>query len=186
MAGHQRRGWGVPGRAIDFQVAEVVCGFVLTKSTGTRRSGGWHAAGAKYAACEVKVRAHRDPGGSATSSLSLPLSVADTLPSSRTYAKMPNQHSSAAERLRRLEEAKAFVRVHLAAGPQPARRLLRAARAAGIATRQLHRAKDALGVRPERLGGYGAHGQWTWYLPEGGGPAAAPSVILRVLTGERS
>ena len=104
---------------------------------------------------------------------------------SRTNAKMPNQHISAAERLRRLEEAKAFLRTHLAAGPQPARMLVKASRAAGIATRTLHRAKDALGVRPERSGGYGAHGQWTWYPPEADGPATSPSVPLRVLAGER-
>lgn len=100
-------------------------------------------------------------------------------------AKMPSQWISAAERLCRQEEAKAFLRQHLAAGPQPARVLLKAARAAGIATRTLHRAKDALGVRPERSGGYGAHGQWTWYPPEAGRSATSPSVSLHVLTGER-
>ena len=97
---------------------------------------------------------------------------------------MPSQRVSAAERLRRLAEAKAFLRQYLATGPQPARTLLKAARAAGIATRTLHRAKDALGVRPERSGGYGAHGQWTWYPPEAGGPAASPAVPLRVLAGK--
>ena len=81
-------------------------------------------------------------------------------------AKVPSQRISAVERLRRLEEAKTFLRQHLVAGPQPARTLLKAARAAGIATRTLHRAKDALGVRPERSGGYGAHGQWTWHSLE--------------------
>jgi hypothetical protein len=100
-------------------------------------------------------------------------------------AQMPSQRISAAERLRRLEEAKAFLRAHLAIGPQPARSLLKAARAAGIATRTLHRAKDALGIRPERSGGYGAHGQWTWYPPEAGGSSASPSVPLYVLTGKR-
>ena len=99
-------------------------------------------------------------------------------------AKMPRQRISAAERLRRLEEAKAFLRAHLSACPQPARTLLRAARAAGIATRTLHRAKDALGIRPERSGGYGAHGQWTWYPPEAGGQARSPSVALYVQSGE--
>lgn len=82
-----------------------------------------------------------------------------------TPAKMPHQRPSAAERLRRLEEAQAFLRHQLAAGPQPARVVLKAAKSAGIATRTLHRAKDALGVRPERTGGYGAHGQWIWYPP---------------------
>lgn len=97
---------------------------------------------------------------------------------------MPSQRSSAAERLRRLEEAKAFLRAHLAAGSQPARALLKAARAAGIATRTLHRAKDAIGVRPERSGGYGAHGQRIWYPPAAGGSASARSAPLDVLTGE--
>lgn len=100
-------------------------------------------------------------------------------------AKLPSQSISAAERLRRLEESKAFLRAHLAAGPQPARTLHKAARAAGIATRTLHRAKDALGVRPERSGGYGAHGQWTWYPPKVGEPAAAPFAPLHVLTDKR-
>lgn len=102
-----------------------------------------------------------------------------------TNAKLPNRRISAAERLRRLEEAKVFLRAHLAGGPQPARALLKAARAAGIATRTLHRAKDALGVRPERSGGYGAHGQWTWYPPAAGGQATTSSVSLRVLAGKR-
>lgn len=100
-------------------------------------------------------------------------------------AKLPSQSISAAERLRRLEESKAFLRAHLAAGPQPARTLHKAARAAGIATRTLHRAKDALGVRPERSGGYGAHGQWTWYPPEAGGSADVRVVPMHVLAGER-
>lgn len=99
-------------------------------------------------------------------------------------AQMPSRRISAAERLRRLEEAKAFLRAHLAAGPQPARTLLKAARAAGIATRTLHRAKDALGVRPERSGGYGAHGQWTWYPVEAQSKQAA-SAISRALATRR-
>ena len=80
-------------------------------------------------------------------------------------AQMSGQRISALERLRRLEEAKTFLRAHLRAGPQPARMLLKAARTEGIATRMLHRAKDALGVKSERAGGYAAHGQWTWYPP---------------------
>ena len=100
-------------------------------------------------------------------------------------AKMLSPRISAAERLRRLEEAKAFLRTHLATGPQPARTLLNAARGAGIATRTLHRAKDALGVRPERSGGYGAHGLWTWYPPEVGVPTTSRSALLHTLTGER-
>lgn len=86
-------------------------------------------------------------------------------------AKMPNQRSSAAERLRRLGEAQAFLRAHLKAGPQSARTLLKAVRTAGIVTRTLHSVKDAVGDRPERFGGYGAHGLWTRYPPEAGGLA---------------
>ena len=77
--------------------------------------------------------------------------------------KLPTQRLGAAERLRRLEEAMAFLRQHLAAGPQPARTLLNAANAAGIAERTLHRAKDLLGVTTERSGGYGALGLWVWF-----------------------
>ena len=67
---------------------------------------------------------------------------------------------SAAERLRRLEEAMVFLRQRLATGPQPARMLLQAANTAGIAERTLHWAKDLLGVTTERSGCYGGHGQW--------------------------
>ena len=63
----------------------------------------------------------------------------------------------------------ALLHQRLAAGPQPARVLLKAAKAAGIAERTLHRAKDLLGVTTERSGGYGAHGQWGWF------PSAAAS-----------
>ena len=98
-------------------------------------------------------------------------------------AKMPKQRVGAAERLRRLEEAKAFLRLQLAAGPQPARAILKSARVAGISTRTLHRAKDALGVMPERAGGYGAHGKWTWYPPGVedpiGSPTERPMVVWR-------
>src|ERR1051326_5105947 len=79
-----------------------------------------------------------------------------------TVTKVPKQWLSAAERLRRLEEAMAFLRVHLAAGPQPAKTLLQAAYAAGIAERTLHRAKDVLGVTTEHTGW---HGRWMWVPP---------------------
>ena len=80
-------------------------------------------------------------------------------------AKMPSRRISAAERLRRLEEAIAFLRQHLDNGPQPARTLLNSANTEGIAERTLHRAKDLLNVTTEREGGYAAHGQWVWYPP---------------------
>lgn len=73
-------------------------------------------------------------------------------------------HRSAAERLRRLEEAKAFLRQHLGAQPMPARTLIKEASAIGIASRTLHRAKDTLGVRVQRQG-WGQGGQWLWAAP---------------------
>jgi hypothetical protein len=89
--------------------------------------------------------------------------------------KLPKPRLSVAERLWQLVEAMAFLCQHLAAGPQPARVLLKAARTAGIAERTLHRAKDALGVRPERSGGYGAHGQWTGYPLQAAGEVVSTS-----------
>ena len=77
-------------------------------------------------------------------------------------AKLPKQRLSAAERLHRLEEAIAFLHHHLATGPQPAKTLLQAAGAAGIAVRTLHRAKDVLLVTTEHTGW---HGQWVWVPP---------------------
>src|SRR5690348_4622120 len=98
-----------------------------------------------------------------------PFAANAKLPNS-THTKLPNsaptkrseQRMSAEERLRRLEEAIAFLRQHLAAGPQPAKTLLQAAKAAGIAERTLHRAKDVLGVTTEHTGW---HGQWVWVPP---------------------
>lgn len=76
--------------------------------------------------------------------------------------KRPIQRLSTEERLRRLEEAIAFLRQHLTDGPQPAKALLQAAYSAGIAERTLHRAKDVLGVTTEHTGW---HGQWVWQPP---------------------
>src|SRR5262245_12006428 len=72
-----------------------------------------------------------------------------------THARVLQLRLSAVERLRRLEEAIAFLRHHLAAGPQPAK-------SAGIAERTLHRAKDVLGVTTEHTG---RHRQWVWAPP---------------------
>jgi hypothetical protein len=80
-----------------------------------------------------------------------------------TAASLTKLRLSAVERRRRLEEAKAFLRQHLAGGPQPACALFKAAKLAGIAERTLHRAKDLLGVTTERVGGYAGRGQWIWY-----------------------
>jgi hypothetical protein len=79
-------------------------------------------------------------------------------------AKMPSQRISAKERLRRLEEAKRFLRQQLATGPRPAKALIKDAKAAGIVSRTLHRAKDALDVQVQRHG-WGQGGQWIWVPP---------------------
>jgi hypothetical protein len=86
---------------------------------------------------------------------------------------------SAAERLRRLEEAKIFLRQQLAASSQPARVVLQAAKAAGIATRTLHRAKAALGVQVQR-DGWGKRGRWVWL------PLTPSSEIQKVIALSRT
>ncbi len=89
--------------------------------------------------------------------------------------KVPISRMSAAERVRRLEEAKAFLRQHLAAHPVPARILIKNARTAGIASRTLHRAKDVLGVQVQRQG-WGQGGQWLWAVPTKPEPAVMASL----------
>jgi hypothetical protein len=92
-----------------------------------------------------------------------------------TDAKLPKQGLRAAERLRRLEEAIAFLRHHLAAGPQPAKTLLQAAKSAGIAERTLHRAKDVLLVKTEHTSW---HGRWMW-VPKVSVPVPQAAMIKR-------
>ena len=74
-------------------------------------------------------------------------------------AKLPKTRLSKEERLRRLEEAKAFLRQHLTPEPMQARVLIKDAKAAGIASRTLHRAKDMLVVQVQRQG-RGQVAQW--------------------------
>jgi hypothetical protein len=62
------------------------------------------------------------------------------------------------------DDAEAFLRELLSAGPVPAREVPREARAAGIAPRTLERAKGRLGVKSIRPGGF--TGPWFWRLPE--------------------
>jgi hypothetical protein len=76
-----------------------------------------------------------------------------------------------------LEEAEEWLQDFLAAGPEPATKVLRAAQKAGIAERTLWRAKQRLGVRAEKAKGT-LGGSWCWVLPakpatgEPGGTAA--------------
>jgi RecA-family ATPase len=58
------------------------------------------------------------------------------------------------------DEAVAFLREELADGPVKASHMLKAARAAGIATNTLKRAKDRIGVRSDKQADH-----WTWELP---------------------
>lgn len=113
----------------------------------------------------------------------LPNGAVDEITATNPHATLPKPQMSTAERLRRLEEAMAFLRQHLAAGPQPARTLLKAAYQVGIAERTLHRAKDLLGIRTTRAGGYAERGQWIWYPPAVAGgslPVAArvPELLI--------
>ncbi|MBI4506293.1 MAG: AAA family ATPase [Chloroflexi bacterium] len=62
-------------------------------------------------------------------------------------------------------EACGFIREALMDGPRPSNDLQREARAAGIADHTLRRARESLGIRPQRLG-FGSAGEWMWALPE--------------------
>ena len=98
------------------------------------------------------------------------------------HPKLPKQRLNAEERLRRLEEAKAFLRQHLTPESMPARVLINNAKAAGIASRTLHRAKDVLGVRVQRQD-WGQDGQWLWAAPSG---QAIPGTVTLLAAGGTS
>jgi hypothetical protein len=104
-----------------------------------------------------------------------PFAVSRKLPDG-TNAKLPKQRISAEERLRRLKEAIAFLRQHLAAGPQPAKVLIQTAKNAGIAGRTLHRAKGVLGVTTEHTGW---HGQWVWRPPVAVEVASQAAIVVQ-------
>ncbi|HVT16581.1 MAG TPA: AAA family ATPase [Thermoanaerobaculia bacterium] len=70
----------------------------------------------------------------------------------------------ASEELTADGEARAFLRDLLAEGPVPARRVVAAAKAAGITERTLRRAKDREGIAVTKQG-FGASGQWLWSIP---------------------
>jgi hypothetical protein len=62
------------------------------------------------------------------------------------------------------EEATEFLRGELAAGPQPALQVMKAAAALGISLITLKRAKKDLGIVSRREG-FGKDGRWLWVLP---------------------
>jgi hypothetical protein len=57
----------------------------------------------------------------------------------------------------------AFLRGQLANGPLPATEIQRRAIAAGVTNAALRKGRNALGIRPQKLGG----GPWVWGLPAG-------------------
>lgn len=65
-------------------------------------------------------------------------------------------------------KATAFLRRTLAHGAVSARKVTRFAKAAGITTRTLDRAKMELHVKSTREGGLGDEGKWLWSLPKSG------------------
>jgi hypothetical protein len=66
-------------------------------------------------------------------------------------------------------EAEEFLRDKLSCGPAPAKEAEEHARALGISTRTLRRARKKLGVIPARESeGTQGHGRWLWSLPQGG------------------
>jgi hypothetical protein len=67
------------------------------------------------------------------------------------------------KRTARMNEAVEFLRDFLAANPQPSQSVIVAGARAGHAERTLKRAKQALGVSSEKLGGF--NGGWYWVLP---------------------
>ncbi len=62
-----------------------------------------------------------------------------------------------------LAEAVEFLQVILAEGKRPARVVVKEAEGIGISERTLRRARQALGVRPSRIG-FGSEGEWHWEL----------------------
>lgn len=89
-----------------------------------------------------------------------------------------------------LNEAVAFLEGELVEGPQPARAVMQAARAAGITEITLTRARYRIGVRASRIAG-GAGWEWSLAVPsaasagpEGGTPNAAACTPTAYKTGQ--
>jgi hypothetical protein len=61
------------------------------------------------------------------------------------------------------DEATEFLMTELADGPRPAKEIEKARKDAGISERTLRRAREDLGIKPQKNG---LNGAWTWELPE--------------------
>jgi hypothetical protein len=67
-------------------------------------------------------------------------------------------------------EAEVFLRSELRDGPRLARELFEEARELDIAEKTLKRARKAVGVVSQRVGGAGEDGRWEWSFPKGANP----------------
>ncbi|MBI2321340.1 MAG: AAA family ATPase [Chloroflexi bacterium] len=78
-----------------------------------------------------------------------------------------------------MDEAKDWLRSALMTGARPSKDLQREARGAGIADITLRRAREALGIRPQRVG-YGSAGEWMWALPTTAEQASSEPKMLNM------
>ncbi|MBI4506415.1 MAG: AAA family ATPase [Chloroflexi bacterium] len=78
-----------------------------------------------------------------------------------------------------MDEAKDWLRSELMTGARPSKVLQREARGAGIADITLRRAREALGIRPQRVG-YGSAGEWMWALPTTAEQASSKPKMLNM------
>ena len=77
------------------------------------------------------------------------------------------------------DEAVDILRAELADGPRPARDVEAVATRSGIGRKALRRARDRLGVKPERTGS-GPGGVWHWTLPASIDAPATPLMPLQI------
>jgi hypothetical protein len=79
-------------------------------------------------------------------------------------------------RIRKREQAKAWLKEMLMDEPLPATEIKRQAEADGFSARTIERAKEALGVVAQRHG-FGKDGQWLWELPDHSVPTPPPENV---------
>jgi hypothetical protein len=81
--------------------------------------------------------------------------------SAQALLAQPEDTDSRSERM----EAMDWLREILSDGPVPAKKIETAAKSAGHALKTVRRAKDALGIKPDK---HGFQGVWSWQLPKDG------------------
>jgi hypothetical protein len=79
-----------------------------------------------------------------------------------------------------LDEAVRFLRVELSDGPKPGKRVQAEAREAGISEATLRRARQILGIKPNKQGFEG--GRWIWQLSEGAQGADVSTFAAKIPT----